>query len=201
MNYYDTLDDLFSVADFSVQQHADHSVSIVGTIRATGNTFDINADTFSEAVYQAVDLCAHESWLISDILNDYGITIDQLRALVGPNVAVEQTTKSFASEMVTDELIGYYENLAWEDGYRAGRFEAGWYENEHEWTRDVEEYQREMEADAAYNDFIMGSPSYVQPMHVTAATPFDEWDDWDELYENRDDTLTSDRYDVNSYEV
>lgn len=107
--YLETLDDLFDVANFAITLTDKDTIRIVGTNRRTGNDFSVEADTTSEAVDEAISHVTRETWFVQDILDDYNITIEQLRDLIGLKQPVD-----------LDDAI----NAAWENGYHAGSIDA-----------------------------------------------------------------------------
>lgn len=168
--YYDTLDDLFDVADFTVTRTDTGSTLIVGTNRRTQTEFSVEDDLTAEAVSRAVDDVMHDTWLVDEILADYHISLDTLRELVG--VRVEETYDEF-------EEADFFtlQSLAWEDGYDAGRMDERLLAEEYGTFRDLD-IEAEVRAANEYSAWLSQQGINAMPVGVAAAQTYDDFDDW-----------------------
>lgn len=189
--YLDTLDDLFVNADFSITRTTDGRVTIAGTNRMTGRDFHSTGEFLDEAVSDAVDTVVHETWFVQDILDEYHISLADLRTLIG--TAAED---DLADEALHDAWQrGFDAGMAsgWREGYEAGRADESywasdpdaWLLDDDKWWSDEDdsaEVEAEIEAANAYEAWVMSKGINVMPIEVAAAQSFDDewWFDIDE---------------------
>lgn len=170
--YYDTLDDLFDVADFTVTRTDRGTTLITGSNRRTSLEFSVEDDLRAEAISRAVDDVMHDTWLVEEILADYNISLDTLRSLVGVHAEERE-------DWWLDDDIDVLQNLSWEDGYEAGRMDERLLAEEYGTWPDLD-VDAEVRAANEYSAWLAQQGINAMPISVAAAQSLDTWeeDDW-----------------------
>lgn len=83
---YATLNDLFILADISLVEYTDWGTVILElTVRQTGARILVEGDDLDDACEQAYDLVEDQVVTVTNILDDYGLSLPELRAMVDFN--------------------------------------------------------------------------------------------------------------------
>lgn len=130
------LEDVFTYADIdNVEQTKLDTIRVAATIRKTGEQVFIEDDTLSAATERLFDIIERKRWMLDDILEEYDLSVDELRALLdGPEAysfsdaydegydngwADAEKYKEPSSDLFEQMLIDA-ETAGYDDGYMDG---------------------------------------------------------------------------------